>query len=392
MSEPMPSPLTSQSGRFVQTASAPEGVINFALGQPSPRLLPLAQISEAAAAQLRPDADPLVLQYGALRGYADFRASLATYLGEEYAQPVHPDELLVTGGTSSALTLVSEIFAGPGATVISEDPTYFLAHGVFRTAGLEVRSVPVDAQGLDVAALEELLAGGLCPAFVYCIPAFQNPTGVSLAPARARRLVELAERHDFVIIADEPYVALRWKGARPGSLTQFDQGRGRVLSLGSFSKLLAPGLRLGWAHGAPALIERLSQHGALRSGGCLNPVIANLVHHVIDTGGLARNVAALREVFGGRSRALATALRKHLPQLSFIEPEGGYFCWVDLGEGRDSAALLEHAPALRWLPGQRCAVGRDLGRFARLSFSFYEAHELEAGVAALAELLGEYPG
>ena len=385
----MPVPaLTAQGGRFVQT-SAPEGVINLALGQPSPRLLPLATIAGAATAQLRPDADPLVLQYGALRGYEAFRVSLAAYLSEEYALPVSADELLVTSGTSSALTLVSEVFAERGALVISEDPTYFLAHGVFRSAGLEVQGVPVDGEGLDVDALEHLLVEqGLRPAFVYTIPAFQNPSAVSLSPARARRLVELAARFDFLVIADEPYVALRWDGARPGSLTQYDDSsEGRVLSLGSFSKLLAPGLRLGWAHGAPALVDRLSQHGALRSGGCLNPVIANLVHHVIDSGGLQRNVELLREALSARSRALARALRTHLPGCAFHEPRGGYFCWVDLGEGHDAPALLERAERLRFIPGSRCAVGRDLSRFVRLSFSFYEPHELEAGVAALAALM-----
>jgi 2-aminoadipate transaminase len=378
--------LTSQGGRFVQT-SAPPGVINLGLGQPSPRLLPLAEISRAAREQLRPEADPLVLQYGALRGYEDFRRSLARYLSAEYGQAVRTEELMVTAGTSSALTLVAESFAKPGATVIAEDPTYFLAHGVFASAGLEVRGVPVDEQGLEVEALAELLAEGPSPAFVYVIPAFQNPTGVSLARARARRLVELAEAHDFVIVADEPYVALHYTDARPnahwGSLTQYDEGRSRVLSLGSFSKLLAPGLRLGWAHGAPALIERLAAHGALRSGGCLNPVVANIVHHTLDSGFLARHVDELRAVYGARVRAMAAALREHLPEARFVEPEGGYFCWVDLGEGSDSDALLERAETLRFIPGRRCAVSRDLGRFVRLSFAFYEADEIVEGVARL---------
>lgn len=385
---PMPSAptLTTQGGRYVQT-SAPDGVINLGLGQPSPRLLPMATFAEAGAAQLRPDADPLILQYGTLPGYRDFRASLAAYLGEEYGDPVAPEQLLVTGGTSSALTLVSEVFAGPGDVVVSGDPTYFLAHGVFRSAKLEVVGVPVDGAGLDVDALAAKLDAGLRPAFVYCIPAFQNPTSVSLAPERARRLVALAEAHDFIVVADEPYVALRWAEARPGSLTRYDRGRGRVLSLGSFSKLLAPGLRLGWAHGAPALVERLSHHGALRSGGCLNPVIANLVHHVIDSGALARNVASLREVYTTRSRALSAALRAQLPAARFDAPSGGYFCWVDLGPEVDAAALLARASAVRFIPGSRCAVERDLSRYVRLSFSFYEPHELEAGVAALADLV-----
>src|SRR5690606_4580206 len=272
---------------------------------------------------------------------------------------VTAEELMLTGGNSIGLTLVSEVFARHGDIVICEDPTYFLACGVFASAGLEVRGVPVDADGLDVDALARMLAGGLRPAFVYCIPACQNPCGVCLSPERAQRLVELAEAHDFMIVADEPYVLLHYADQRPGSLMRHDQGRGRVISLGSFSKLLGPGLRLGWAHAAPAVIDRLAQHGAIRSGGCLNPVVAHLVWPMLDDGVLLAHVAELRSVYGERSRALTAALRERLPEARFIAPQGGYFCWVELGE--DTAALLERADNVRFIPGSRCAVERDLG-------------------------------
>jgi 2-aminoadipate transaminase len=375
-----------QGGRFVQTAT-PAGVINLGLGQPSPRLLPLAEIGRAAQAQLGSGGDPLVLQYGAVLGDPEFRASLARWLSDEYQLPVTAEQLMVTAGTSSALTFVSQIFAEPGATVVSEDPTYFLAHGVFRSAGLNVRGVPIDEHGLDLDVLARLLTSGLRPAFVYVIPAFQNPTGACLDPERARELVALADHYDFTIIADEPYVALRYGDARPGSMMAHDEGRGRVLSLGSFSKLLGPGLRLGWAHAEPQLIERLSMHGALRSGGCFNPVIANIVQHTIDSGFLTTHVEQLREVLGARAQTLTDALREHVPSARFAPPSGGYFCWVDLdGASLDTEALLERASDLRFIPGRRCALERNLASFVRLSFSFYEEHELVEGVRRLARL------
>ena len=380
-------PRTEQDSPFIQTPSAP-GVINLGLGQPSPRLLPIATLAAAATEQLRADADPLLMQYGAVQGHPGVRASLARLLTEEYAQPVGADELLMTGGISMALTLVAEVFGARDRPVVCEDPTYFLACGVFASAGLAVEGVPVDAHGLDVDALERRLAAGLRPSLVYCIPAFQNPTGVCLAPERAARLVDLAERHDFLIVADEPYVLLHYpdesgKHEQPGSLTRHDRGRGRVLSLGSFSKLLGPGLRLGWAHAAPSVIERLSQHGALRSGGGLNPLASHLVWPLLDDGRLLAHVAELRAVFGERSRALTAALRERLPEARFHAPAGGYFCWVDLGDDGSSLARAE-AEQVRWLPGSRCAVGRDLSRFARLSFAFYEADELAEGVSRVA--------
>lgn len=378
-------PLTEQTGPFIQSASLP-GVINLGLGQPSPRLLPIAAFAEAANRQLHAGTDPLLMQYGAQLGHPGFRVSLAHLLTDQYSHLVTAEELMLTGGNSIGLTLVSEVFARHGDIVICEDPTYFLACGVFASAGLEVRGVPVDADGLDVDALARMLAGGLRPAFVYCIPAFQNPCGVCLSPERAQRLVELAEAHDFMIVADEPYVLLHYADQRPGSLMRHDQGRGRVISLGSFSKLLGPGLRLGWAHAAPAVIDRLAQHGAIRSGGCLNPVVAHLVWPMLDDGVLLAHVAELRSVYGERSRALTAALRERLPEARFIAPQGGYFCWVELGE--DTAALLERADNVRFIPGSRCAVERDLGRFVRLSFSFYEVEELVEGIERLAALRG----
>lgn len=379
-------PLTEQAGPFIQTASTP-GVINLGLGQPSPRLLPIDVFAIAANRQLHAGTDPLLLQYGAQLGHPGFRVSLAQLLADQYGQSVTADELMVTGGNSIALTLVSEVFGGRGGIVICEDPTYFLACGVFASAGLEVHGVPVDADGLDVDALARLLASGVRPAFVYCIPAFQNPCGVCLAPDRAQRLIELAEAHDFLIVADEPYVLLHYGEQRPGSLTRHDRGRGRVISLGSFSKLLGPGLRLGWAHAAPSLIERLAQHGAVRSGGCLNPIVAHLVHPMLDDGSLLAHVDELRRVYGERSEALTDALREHLPDARFVAPQGGYFCWVELGG--DTTALFDRAQNVRFIPGSRCAVERDLGGFARLSFAFYEAEELVEGVKRLAALVDD---
>lgn len=378
--------MSWQDSPFVQTKTAP-GVINLGLGQPSPSLLPLAEIGAAACEQLGQGRDPLVLQYGAMLGYEQFRVALAGFLSREYAMTVSADDLLVTGGISTALSLVCDVFAEPGATVVCEDPTYFHARNIFASAGLELRGLPVDGEGLRVELLAAELEAGLRPAFVYCIPVFQNPCGVSLSAGRARALIELAERFDFTIVADEPYASLYYGKERPGSLLRHDRGRGRVLSLGSFSKILAPGLRLGWAHGAQPLISRLAQHGAIRSGGCLNPVIANIVHHTLDSGFLDRHVAELRRVLGERSRALSASIRAHLPTATFTRPAGGYFCWLELGEGVDSSALLERPAQVAFIPGSRCAISADLSRFVRLSFAFYERDELEEGVRRLAGLV-----
>ncbi len=380
---------TTQGGPYPQTPATPD-VINFGLGQPSPSLLPMAEVAAAATEQLV-EAGPLLLQYGRGPGYEAFLEALAGFLTEGYGHAVRPDELAVTGGTSMALALVSQLLGGAGDRVLCGDPTYFLAHGIFATHRLAIEGVPVDDEGLDVDALEAKLAEGPV-AFVYCIPTFQNPRGVCLSDARAARLIDLAERHDFIVVADEPYNLLHF-GARPTCLMAHDHGRGRVLSLGSFSKILGPGLRLGWVHCAPPLRQRFLSHGAIRSGGCLNPLVARIVHGPMADGTLTRHVAGLREVLGRRAQRLSAALDG--AGLPHHRPEGGYFTWVDLGEGADTTALLERAKdelGVGYCPGQRCAVDADLRRYLRLAFAFYDEAELARGVERLARVAELSPG
>lgn len=393
-------PRTIQGPPFAQTPAL-EGVINLGLGQPSPGLLPLPALAEAAARTLGAGSDPLLLQYGFMRGYAGVREALAAFLTREYRYPVAPEELMITGGNSMALSFASQVFARAGGRVVCEDPTYFLAHGILANPGqgLEVVGVPVDDEGLDLDALEQLLAEGPVE-FVYCIPNFHNPTGVCLSPDRAARLVALAQRHDFVILADEPYGMLYHGEAPPPCMVSHERGEARVLSLGSFSKILGPGLRLGWVHGHPDLIARMASHGSVRSGGGLNPVISALVHDTLESGFLTEHVAGLRATFASRAAALTRALREHLPRARFLEPTGGYFVWLDLepelreveasvGVGTAAWTAALSAARVQCTQGSRCAVTRELDGHVRLCFAFYEEDELEEGVRRLARAIDD---
>ncbi|MEQ9323816.1 MAG: PLP-dependent aminotransferase family protein [Polyangiaceae bacterium] len=380
--------MTRQIGPYPQSP-ADETILNLGLGQPSPDLLPIDAIRDAAARRFAVGTDPLVLQYGAMAGYAGFREALAAFLAERYRHPVAADELVITGGTSLALSMVSQVFSRPGDVVVCGDPTYFLARGILESHHLELLGVPVDEAGLDVDVLAGALADGRRVAFCYVIPSFHNPCGVTLDPERAERLVELAERHDFVIVADEPYPMLHFGSDPAPCMMTYDRGRGRVLGLGSFSKILGPGLRLGWAHAHPRLLERLLTHGTFRSGGGLNPVMSSVVHGCIEDGFLARHVDHLRGELRLRAEALTTALEAELPQLEVTRPAGGYFVWLRL-PGRDTAALLLHGRdhhRVAFTPGHRCAVTRDLTDRLRLSFSFYSPSELHEAVTRLRDAI-----
>lgn len=376
--------MTRQVGPYPQSP-ADETILNLGLGQPSPDLLPLDAIREAAARRFAAGTDPLILQYGAMAGYAGFRDALAGFLTERYRHQVIADELVITGGTSLALSMVAQVFSRPGDTVACGDPTYFLARGILESHHLDLLGVPVDDGGLDVDALEHSLKEGLDIAFCYVIPSFHNPCGVTFRPERAERLVELADRHDFVIVADEPYPLLHFGPDPPPCMMAYDRGRGRVLGLGSFSKILGPGLRLGWSHAHPKLLERLLTHGTFRSGGALNPVMSSVVHGCIEDGFLARHVDRLRAELKLRAEALTVALRTELPGVEVAEPAGGYFVWLRLAD-RDTAALLRLSRdhhRVTFTPGHRCAVTRDLSDRLRLSFSFYSPDELQQAVTRL---------
>lgn len=380
--------MTQQSGPYIQTPTDPQ-VLNLGIGQPSPSLLPVEALSAAAKRALGSAADPLLMQYGAKRGYAGFLSSLSKFLSRGYGVTVGPDELMVTGGISQALGLVSDVLGRRSGVVVTGDPTYFLARGIFESAGLRVEGVAVDDRGLDVDALARRLDAGLVVDFVYCIPTFHNPSSVTLDPARAARLVDLAQARDFIVVADEPYVLLNFS-ERPACMMSYDAGRGRVLSLGSFSKILGPGLRLGWAHAADSLVERLSEHGVVRSGGGLNPVVSVLAEQILECGFVDQHIRRLQETLCARATALEAALRSYVPQVVTTAARGGYFLWLDLGSGVDAEQLDARARAefgVGFTPGPRCAVERDLARYARVSFSFYDEQELNEAARRLGQAL-----
>jgi DNA-binding transcriptional MocR family regulator len=363
---------------------APErGTINFSVGQPSADLLPLALLA-GAGSRFFADAVPLELNYGQRQGDARFRAALAAFLSEAGGAPVDPDSLMLTGGISQALDFVCSRLAKPGDLVIVEEPSYPYSFQIFRDHGLEVVGIPVDGGGMGVLALEQLLKART-PRFVYTIPSFHNPTGQVMDRARRERLVALSRQHGFVVIADEVYQLL-WHGDPPPPSFGLLAGDGHVLSLGTFSKILAPGLRLGWIQASPELLKALLASGALVSGGNFNHFTSHLVRQLMETGELAAFVEGLRTRYAERAGAMESALRKHLGGVArWSRPGGGYFFWLELPEGADVGALeaAARAAGTGFLPGSFCSVDGGLGHCIRLSFAHYGVADIHEGVARL---------
>uniref|UniRef100_M4B2B3 Aminotransferase class I/classII large domain-containing protein n=1 Tax=Hyaloperonospora arabidopsidis (strain Emoy2) TaxID=559515 RepID=M4B2B3_HYAAE len=347
--------------------------------------------------------DPLVLQYGTAKGFIGFRAEIAKLVaGTSSAGEVDPDTLMVTAGNSQAISHAAMAFSKTNKCVFVETPTYFLAHDIFREHGLDVEEVHTGKDGIDLDALEAKLAAGHVPAFLYMIPFFQNPTGAVMSADRCKRLVALAQKFGFRIISDEPYNLLHLHGGALQPLASYDDS-GLVVSLGSFSKILAPGLRLGWAQSSKETIKKLSTVGVLCSGGGQNPVTASLVHSILEQNLLIPHMDHLRRVLRARKAAMCAALHQHCPDVVFTEPSGGYFIWLQFPEGVHTDLLLKEAEArhgVAFTPGTRCSlktvssdgngevfINTAMARCARLSFAFYSEDEIRIGIQRLQSAL-----
>lgn len=364
-------------------------VIDFGNGQPSLSLLPIDAL-RIAADECLVHGNTALLQYGADQGDPGFRRSLAQFLTRRYDRAVEARHLMVSASASQALDLVCTRFTKPGDTIFVEEPTYFLALHVFRDHGLRVVGIPIDDEGIRTDALREALSTHR-PVLLYTIPSFQNPTGTTMSAARREQLLTISREHDLLIVADEVYQMLDFGTAPPPPLATLAHSShaqtARVLSLGSFSKICAPGLRLGWIHGDPALLHPLMDSGLVQSGGGLNPLVSGVMQSMIDLGLADRGLDHLRRVYADRSAVLCRALRDALPTAVFVEPQGGYFVWLQLPPNVSTAQLEARAAqsGVAFRAGSLFAGGNAFAQHVRLSFAHYDPPQLIDGVNRLAE-------
>ena len=365
----------------------PAGTINLGIGQPSADLLPVELIEHASRAFFA-DAQPFDFNYGSLAGDARFLSSLAEFVSREYAHVTHPDELIVTGGNSQALDLVSLRLAQPGDTIFVEEPSYFLAFQIFRDHSLNLVGVPCDDDGINLDQLESALTDHQ-PAFLYTIPSYHNPTGACMSLAKRRRLVELARKHGFVIVADEVYQSLYYGDLPPPALGTMANS-GVVVSLGSFSKILAPGMRLGWIQTSAALREKLVATGFINSGGSINHIATHLVRYAIDLGLLDEHVLKLRAAYRSKLDTMHVVLREEFGGLAhWQKPEGGYFFWLRFDQELDLMRLRERAREREtgFQPGPVFSTQNGLSDCLRLSFAHYSEDQIAEGVRRLRPLI-----
>ena len=367
-------------------AGSPPGVLSMTGGFPNPRTFGGDELAEIAARLIRDDA-AVALQYTPVEGIASVREYLRDRQQALHGRRPEQDELIVTSGGMEAIALALRALVDPGDAIAVEAPTYLGALLAFAGAEADVHAIDTDADGLVVEALAERLEAGLRPRLVYVIPEFQNPTGRTLGLERRRALVELCRRHEVLIFEDVAYRELAFDGGALPSL--WSLGPDIVLQAGTFSKVLSPGVRLGWAAGPPAVVAQLAA-AKQTTDQCAGALGQRMLEEYGRAGHFERRLPAARELYASHWRALERAFVEHLPPgCEWTTPAGGFLTWLALPPEVDVLALRPAATAagVAYVPGPPFySDGRGRNEM-RLSFSHLGAEELGEAVRRLATAL-----
>jgi 2-aminoadipate transaminase len=356
--------------------------ISLARGAPSLDIVAVDELAAAAQRVFANDPGPAVA-YGASAGHT----RLLEWLGKKHG--VAPERLVATNGSMQADAFLFQELVAPGDLVVVEAPTYDRTLLSLTKLGAEVFPIPLEADGLDVGALEVALEAGARPKLAHVIPNFQNPAGSTLSLAKRHWLLELARKYGFTIFEDDPYVELRFAGEQHPRMLELDEGGEAVVYASSFSKTVCPGIRVGYLVGPSNLIASIRKR-ATETYISPNMVAQAIVAEFCASGAINRSIATVKAALLERRDATCDALSRHLPDARFVVPEGGYFLWVDLPEGSDVAAL-ERGAAER---GVVFVKGTDFlieggDSSLRLAYSAVPPDQIEEGIARVAEAYRE---
>jgi 2-aminoadipate transaminase len=355
-----------------------EQTISFARGAPSADILPAEAVREAAARALESDWQR-ALSYGTGKGHP----GLCEWIAELHG--VDPAQVMVTNGSMEAASLLFRHLVGSGDRVVVEQPTYDRTLLLLKQAGAELAPAPLEDDGVDVAAVEAAAAEAALR-LAHVIPNFHNPAGCTLSPEKRRRLVALAAEHGFILFEDDPYRLISFGGPAGETMLEMDEA-GRVLHASSFSKTVSPGVRVGYVVGPEEEIAALSKR-ASENYISPNMLAESVVWELCRSGELERNVESVNAALRERRDALVAALRERVPDAQFVEPEGGYFLWLDLPEDIDTPKLLGEAKeeGVTFVAGPDFMIeGGDSS--LRLSFAPVPADQIPEGIERLARAL-----
>jgi len=371
-------------------------VISFAGGLPATDVFPVDEIREACSRVLQ-DGGAYSLQYGSTEGYAPLREMIARHTAR-YGIQISPQNIVITSGSQQALDLIGKIFINRGDRIVVEAPTYLGALQAWNAYGAEYVPVPSDDNGMITDELEKALRTG--PKFIYALPNFQNPTGSTLPMERRLKLVELADRYGVPIIEDDPYGQLRFEGDHLPSLVVIDNKihtnngsyTGNVIYLSTFSKILAPGLRLAWVIAPEEVIHKiiLAKQGTDLNSATFNQVLA---HEVGQHGFIDRHVKYICEVYKERRDVMLDSLAELMPEgVHWTHPQGGLFLWATLPERMNTTALFREAveEKVAYVPGVSFYPCGDVNNTMRLNFSYSCPELITEGIHRLSRVIRKH--
>lgn len=373
-----------------------EDTIVMSFGHPDPATLPVQELEEAMLRVMHGPRSRTALQYGAEQGTQSLIELLAAKITREQGLEVRPANIMIIAGSTHAVDMLARLYVRPGSAILVEAPTYADSLHIFRDQHLELCGIPMDEEGLLTAALEEqierLRTRGTSPDLLYTVPTFHNPTGRTLSTDRRREIIELARKHHFWIVEDDVYRDLTFTGAVPPSFYTLAGGK-QVLSIGSFSKTLAPGLRLGWLVAPEAEIQRCVECGTTCMGGGANPLVAHMVAEYARSGAWEAHIQTLRTLYRERRDCALAALDRFMPaEVTWTHPQGGFFLWLSLPAHLQAQEIRQVAlqQGLAVSAGDGFFVNpADGARHLRLTYSCASPQDIQRGIQILARVMRE---
>ncbi|MDX5401907.1 MAG: PLP-dependent aminotransferase family protein [Rhodobacterales bacterium] len=367
---------------------ADPSIISFGGGYPDASLFPAAQLEQVFRDVIRVPGGA-AMQYAPSDGLPRLREQIAQLMVDD-GTPCRPEDVLILQGSQQGLDFAAKMLVDPGDVIITEDPTFLGALIAFDPSQPRYAAVPMDTDGMRMDALETALRDHPKARMIYTVPDFQNPTGVTLSLERRHRLIELANAHDAIVLEDTPYRHIRFAGETLPTLKSLDT-QGRVIHLGSFSKVLVPGLRIGWAVAAPVLLEKMAllKVAADTQTSTLNMAAASLF---LDRYDLTAHIDMLRSAYRRKKEVMLDAIRRNFPQeVTMTDPEGGLFTWATFPAGFDATAFMRDValPQARvaYVPGATFFPVHQQANHARINYSAQPEERIREGIAALGRAL-----
>ncbi len=376
----------SELGMLLALADMPE-VYNFSSGYPAEELFPLEEMEQVDLEILRREGK-LAVQYGSSQGYLPLREKIAARMKAKFQADCRAEDILITSGSQQGLSLLGQLFLDKDDVVLVESPTYLGAINAFQICGPRFVEVPTDDKGIIPEKLEAILRTTERVRLMYVIPDFQNPAGVTWSLERRKAFMEIVNRYDIPVLEDDPYGELRYSGEPLPSLKALDT-EGRIVFLGSFSKVLMPGLRVGWIAANPEILARvnlLRQSVDLQSSSFAQRQVA----YYMDMFDLDAHVERIRALYRKRRDVLCRAIERYFPEgVTATHPDGGIFVWVTLPEGMDAKAISPRAleQKVAYVPGEAFYPNGGNGNHMRLNFSTMPEDRIEAGIRLLGQIL-----